>query len=545
MNSEKYFSLNFIAAGFAVLALAAFAPSTRANVYATNIKIDGALTGTTNVSQGTGVTITYILNEPASSGVTIKILSGATSVRTINVAGGSAGTARGLNTVTWNGKNDGNANVPSGTYNVSITAASAGYSVWTQINTNTDAGYSVYWPSGIAVDTKTNSPYYGRIAIANGADTLANNPGVVKCNADGSYADEGPAGPSTAGYSFFPDGNLGDSCRSLKWGTDDRIYFDDWTGPGNIVACDMAMTTNIIVLNALNFPGTASAGNWSDIDITDPGTTNALGWMADFSYPSIGIWCWPLTNNGIADPNFPGINVITSPSDAIPLRSNFGLKIDEGGDIFFGSFRSGPGDTSPKITSVTNWTSASLPISSSNIGWQQGTYVDNSYLDVSDVSFDSRTHPKYVSASFNGSSAGMKILNAADGTLVTNINQNVSAYYIATCWDNVGNVYAGSGNSTWLVFSPPGANQATTVAVAAAVVVGSLQITSIVNSGATVTIQFTGNPSQPASAFTLLSSSAVGGTYTPAAGAAITGGAGNYQATVPANGNSQFYRIKQ
>ena len=75
--------------------------------------------------------ISYILNEPASAGVTIKILSGATAVRTISLAGGSAGTTRGTNTVVWDGKDDSSANVPGGNYSVSIKAAATGYGGWT------------------------------------------------------------------------------------------------------------------------------------------------------------------------------------------------------------------------------------------------------------------------------------------------------------------------------------------------------------------------------------------------------------------------------
>src|SRR5438477_12213321 len=123
------------ALAFAIAAMSV-APSAHANVYASNIKLNGAL-GNATAAHGGSVNISYILNEPASSGVTIKILSGATVVRTINVAGGGAGALQGLNTVAWDGKNDSNANVPPGTYSVSITAASAGYGGWTTIINNT------------------------------------------------------------------------------------------------------------------------------------------------------------------------------------------------------------------------------------------------------------------------------------------------------------------------------------------------------------------------------------------------------------------------
>ncbi|MDQ6630427.1 MAG: hypothetical protein M3Y82_01560, partial [Verrucomicrobiota bacterium] len=46
------------------------ASDARANVYATNIKLNGNLTNSVSVGQGSPVQITYILNEAATAGVT-------------------------------------------------------------------------------------------------------------------------------------------------------------------------------------------------------------------------------------------------------------------------------------------------------------------------------------------------------------------------------------------------------------------------------------------------------------------------------------------
>lgn len=559
MNCKRYLRRTPILTGLALaLALATTSPTAHANVYATNIKINGTLTGAAPVFEGSGATITYILNEPASLGLAIQIYSGATLVRTIAIAGGSVGTIRGLNSVVWDGKDDSDAVVGPGNYTVSITAGSNGYLEWTQINDPADPGYTVYWPSGIVVDTSTNSAYYGRIMVANGADTIANNPGIVKLNADGTYADEGPAGPSTAGYNFVPDGYTSDCCRSLKYGTDDRVYFNDWTGSGKIVACDMIMSTNQTIADTGIWPG--NPGNWAEIEVTDPGTTNALAWFGDANYPPAGFWVFPMTNNGVADMNSGGFNVIANGPD-VPVRSGFGLMIDEGGNMWFGSTRANATDASPKLTSVTNvwqaadgsptnwWNSVNpYPFLDQNLNWQDGAEVNSTFTYSSAVAIDSRTNPKYVSQTFYGNAGGMKIINAADGTSVTNINQGIGVFYIGTCFDNVGNVYAGSGAHNWAAFSPPGSNQATTPAVVTmdVTVAPTLpHVTKISVSAGTVTIDFTGDASDPASAFTLLSSGTVNGTYGPATGAAITGTAGSYQATVSTSGGMQFYRIQR
>jgi hypothetical protein len=69
-------------------------------------------------------------------------------------------------------------------------------------------------------------------------------------------------------------------------------------------------------------------------------------------------------------------------------------------------------------------------------------------------------------------------------------------------------------------------------------------ITSIQVVGANVQINFTGSAADAASAFTLLSAGTVNGTYLDA-GATMSGSSGSFQATVPVNGATRFYRIKR
>jgi|ERR1035437_1706032 hypothetical protein len=564
MKFRNHLQRSSIITGLALgLALASYAPSAHANVYASNIKINGVLTGSASVAQGSGASISYILNEPASLGLEIQIFSGGTAIRTIVIAGGLSGTSQGLNTVAWDGKDDTTANVPPGNYSVVITAASAGYLDWTQIINN--ANTKVYWPSGVAVDTSTNSPYYGRVMVANGVTTALNvapHPvGIVKFNADGSEADEGQSTPPST---FRTDAFLSDSCRQIKYGTDDRIYFFDWVGYGRVWACDMQMTTSQMLIDGdLNATFSSETYGPSGFDVTDPGTTNGLVWMCDAAdFPSVGVWAFPLTNNGVADSVNGGINVLgTGPN--ISLVAGPGMMITESGDIYIGEVRFNASDPTPRAISITNvWPSAvdgsptnwwngteSYPITSTRLNWAVGG-SDDTFRQEEALAIDSRTSPKYVSVAMKGASGGVRILNAADGTLVTNINQNGTVFYVGTGWDNVGNVYLGNAAHFWEAWSPPGANQAATPAIATVQVTAPatpLHITSIAISGGTVTIHFTGNASDPASAFTLLSSATVSpqSSYTPAAGATITGSAGSYTATVPSSGAIEFYRIKR
>src|SRR5580704_12249429 len=123
--------LSVLGGGALLMAVLVAGPELKANVYASNIKLNGGLSSVTN-NAGTPVTISYILNEPATLGTTINILSGATVVDSISIAAGNAGTLRGTNSVVWGGTNSSGANVPGGIYSVSITPESSGYTNWTQ-----------------------------------------------------------------------------------------------------------------------------------------------------------------------------------------------------------------------------------------------------------------------------------------------------------------------------------------------------------------------------------------------------------------------------
>jgi hypothetical protein len=116
-------------------------------------------------------------------------------------------------------------------------------------------------------------------------------------------------------------------------------------------------------------------------------------------------------------------------------------------------------------------------------------------------------------------------------------------------WDAVGNLYyLDDVPGVWRAVSPPGTNQATTVALPVVQVTGSTQplyITSIGVSAGTVTIRFTGGSSDPASAFSLISAPLANGLFSSAPSAIITGSGGAFQVTVGTNGPVQFYRIQR
>jgi hypothetical protein len=571
MKSPQYLRSNSIVGGLALaLALATAAPSARANVFASNVKINGGITNV-SVAQGTNVIISYLLNEPASLGVTIKILSGATAVRTLSIAGGSAGTMRGTNTVVWDGKSDSNANAPGGNYSVSITAASSGYAGWTKITDDNNVGNYVYEARGIAVDRNTNSPYYGRIFVGNSDDNSTNGTspflgdylGIQKLNADGSYADEGgfsTGGVAWSGGYFAP--------WKIRTSDDDYVYVADWTYAGDIYRFDPVISTNSVHVFAA--PGDGSMGSWSGFCLAGKGTNTVL-WATDADYPplappSLGINEFAVQPDGtfaatngtpvVAVGGLPGLNL-----------APYAVALDKAGTIYTVQSVYDQGDPSAWVLRFPAYnpaTNGGAP--ETNADWVAGPGDD--YCGAFGVAVDPTG--TYVAAAFWGyqgaqwTSGNIKILNATNGTVITNLDLGVSypsrlttnvvpaldpTHHLDTDadWDAVGNLYyLDDWPGCWRAFSPPGTNQATTFALPVVQVIGSVQppyITSIRVSAGKVTIHFTGGSGDPAWAFQLLSAPAAKGAYSTAAGAVITGSGGSFQAVVPASGPLQFYRI--
>ena len=566
MTPPKDLHRNWIVGALALaLALTAFAPSAQANVYATNIKING---GTTNLSvqPGTSVSISYILNEPASAGVTVKVLSGATAVRSISLAGGAVGAKRGTNTVVWDGKDNGGSIVPGGNYSVSITAASTGYSRWTvTTDDNNDGNYS--WEArGIAVDRNIQSPYYGRVFVGNSTDNSAGGAsplfgdylGIQKLNADGSYADEGG----------FSDGDVawqggGFAPWKIRVSDDDKVYVMDLAGFGDVYRFDPIISTNSI-LHVLRGDNDGT-NELSGMAVVGTGASTQL-WMTDDHSLGSGILKFGVTADGTCATNDTGTTVVGvgGSLDAAP----YAVALDKSGNVYCVQNRQGQGDLSPRVFRFPAYdpgTNGGVPIT--NADWSvpasddtagtHGIAVDPTGTYVAACFWGYGTSPPYTGGN-------LKIYYATNGMVVTNFdfgvsytNKHTDQYSINPTqhmdtdadWDAVGNLYyLDDLGIVWRAVSPPGTNQATTVALPVVQVGGAAQpfyITSIAVSAGTVTIRFTGGSSDLASAFSLLSAPLAKGAYSPAAGAIITGSGGNFQATVPANGPVQFYRVQR
>jgi hypothetical protein len=447
--------------------------SARANVYATDIRLNGSLQAGV-VVPGSPLTISFILNEAATH-VSVQICAGSNVVKTF-----AASTNAGLNTVVWNGTNDDGGAAAVGVYNVSITAAAAGYDSWTNI-TDDGANFFVSVPTGIAVNKNTNSPYYGRVFVGN---TYAGNGmgvGILKCNSDGSAAEEGGFG--TGGYAWSGGGSGAGYDEPSPWmmdiGSDDRLYVDDWfqngAANGVVVSFDQVLSTNYFsVLEPDNYP-------YAGISLSGPCVcgegTNMQIYMADINtvyLGGLGILCWTLNSNGVIASNDTGTVEVTLTNNSDLTLAPYAVSVDASGDIYTIQ-RDETNDPNPRVLCFPPPPASGPPDTTAlwKIGGGNPALV-NSYGVAVDPT---ATFVAVASRGYNDGNGpdaladgGISIFFAASGSLVTNINQdpagNTNQEMIDVAWDNVGNLYANDfSDSVWRVYSPPGSNQATTVAV--------------------------------------------------------------------------------
>ena len=519
-------------------------PTARANVYATDIRLNGALTDL-QLGSATNVNITYILNEPATAGVTISITSGATLVQTITLTNTSPGTLKGANLVVWDGTDLNGTNVGMGTYAVSITAFSDGFGDWTRISDDSDSTNYVWEARGIAVNKNPTSPYYGRIFVGNvyeGPSVFPQNPnpdpgdlvGLLKRNADGSPAEEGVY--SSGGWSWAT--NSGFSPWKIEVAADDRVYISDQTA-GVILSFDETLSSGSrrVVLTTNNFPTATNA--LSGPCLTGSGTNMYL-WVTDTNYAGgTGIRRWDVGTNGAVATNDLGTTIIQAGEGAPPLLS---APSYSGGQFHF--TLNGSANASYIIqasTDLTNWSAVATNVATSSEraidlhapgsrSFYRALSAGGSDLDLApyDIAVDSSNRiytiqlvtetadpayrvfrfpayggtaeaaadwkigngddvmrgaygiavdpgARYVAVAFIGSGLGLgtacvngaaRVFETTNGAPVVTLTPATYHDHTDVAWDNVGNLYVTDDyDAFWRVFSPPGTNEATTVAV--------------------------------------------------------------------------------
>ena len=440
--------------------------SVRANVYATNIKLNSHA-HTAVVAVGNPLAINYILNEPASAGVSVQIFSGTNLIRTITVTNGQSGTMRGTNAVIWDGNDDQTNVVTSGFYSVSITAAANGYTQWTQITDDLNPGNAVFEPRGIAINQNSKSPYYGRVFVGNAptpesANTVdpSHEVGILKLNTDGSPADEGIF--STGGYGW--SGNKLSPWK-IAISADDKVYINDWSGNGMVMAFDQLITTNnyLTVLRADNLPRDG-AGDMSGPFVSGSGTNTQI-WMADVSVnagPSAGIVRWTVTADGTLATNDEGTVIIPITSSNLTVAP-WDVTVDGQGNIYTIQRRDDYADLENRVFRFPAYGESGQP--PLNMDWAIGS-EDDTLINAYGIAVNpAGTYVSVATRGYGpGQLGGVTIFDAPTGTEITNIVAEADGQHTDTAWDNVGNMYETDlAARVWRAYSPPGTNQATTV----------------------------------------------------------------------------------
>jgi hypothetical protein len=441
----------------------------RAYVYATNVRLNH-LTNNAAISPGTPVEISYILNEPASDGVTLQIFADTNVINSFEFASNAPGAMRGMNSIVWDGTDTNGAPVSDGLYSVSVTARSTGFSDWTQTTDDRNSGNYVFEPRGIAVNQNTNSVYYGRVFVgnahANGGDNTVpgNNVGILKRNGDGSPADEG--GFSTGGYSWAGDFY---SPWKIEVSADDKVYINDWNAltEGVVLAFDQELSPNYTtVLSDSNWPKDGFA-DLSGPAITGGGTNTQL-WMADVSTNfggSVGIVGFNVdTNLAVAngDTGFVAVPGTNSDLDMAP----YDVALDRAGNIY----------TIQRVVDLDNVEQRVLRFAAfdgtnqvTNADWKIGAN-DDTLVNAYGVAVN--PPGTYVAVAVRGygnngvfNYGGFEVFDATNGDFIAGFADGTNSC-TDVAWDNVGNLYVtDAAEGVWRAYSPPGSNQSTTIGV--------------------------------------------------------------------------------
>ncbi|HLH55516.1 MAG TPA: hypothetical protein VKY92_18085, partial [Verrucomicrobiae bacterium] len=283
--------------------------------------------------------------------------------------------------------------------------------------------------------------------------------------------------------------------------------------------------------------------------------TNTQIWMANTEAAQLTRWM--VGPNSVCMTNDTGTNLVTSTA----VTNFFSVALDRAGNIYTCARTGLNGDPSPRVFRFGSISAAAGP--ETNALWAVGA-GDDTYAGASGIAVDPTG--KYVAVSFQGpdgpftTNGNTKVLWATNGALAANIDLGVvmqgdENHADTDCaWDAVGNLYyIDFYFSAWRAVSPPGTNQSATVALGAIqftgntnVVPTSIQFTKISASATNVVLNFSGGTNDPASAYILLSSPLANGSYAPVQNATISKTSpGLFQATVPRNGPTQFFRIRR
>jgi len=448
---------------FVLLLVFVFSINSFANVYATDVKVSS----TTLEADGTAtVSISFILNEAADSGVDIKIYNSDTNlIRTISLTTAP----KGVNTVEWDGKDNGGTIVAVGDYSIEVTASDDGYTAWTKISDDTKT--AIYSPRGIAVNRNPESPYFGRVYVTNKAAGTSTNTGAF-------YTDQGILmytqdqefiGFSNGGVTW-PASTSG-SPHKLMISPDDMVYVGDYAND-LLYAFDEEISdaSQLLVLDASNREtGQYIAGHW----VAGTGADRAI-YTADGHYGAYtGIKKYDIGTNETMPDNDTGYVIIERPNG---LYYQYDVEVASDGSVYMCQYRSAKGEVLDKDGNLINVKAAgeAYPIVKYkpwvDDGSQTPYTIDDTLWTVTKQMTDAKgiglDEPRNRIAYGAYNSGNVYIFNATTGELVETVASGRNRTW-DVAFDAVGNMYLIDNSSEyWTMVSPPdGANSYTTPCV--------------------------------------------------------------------------------
>lgn len=443
---------------------ACFASSCAANVYPTNL---GQSANLVNQNLNDTVNLSYLLND-AATGVTVEVLNSSNAVVRTIVAGGLT---KGSHSVVWDGKDDSSNFVPTGDYTFRVNTTGAAGNAWTKFSANGLLN-NFEQALGVAVNKNPDSPYYGRLYVAN--SRLAPSPtvdhgrttgdGIYMLNAD--LSDMGIAGGTgvhAAGINWTtPGGNAGPF--RLEVGPDDSLYITDWSdGHSGLWQTDPNVaTTAIEVLDSTGRAGSglnATHGSISDVIVVGTGASRVIYTAdEDFNPPNTGSILRYNIGNAATFSGAPSgfvyqdtANEITNSRNSIALASD-------------GTFWLSQNVASGSVSSLIQFNSAGTILweSVAPSGGLATTTAADPLRNAQGMAYDPINNVLAV-ISNRASTGGLitifdpvtkSVLTTFSFTSTTSQNTNTDAAF-----DNAGNLYVGNISNEYVhVWSPPNGN---------------------------------------------------------------------------------------
>lgn len=426
-----------------------------ANVFASDISLSAS---SIDVGNTETTTISFILNEHARMGVEVKIYDGnSTLVRTLMLDKG----VQGENSVEWDGKDDQGAFVDNGDYSIKVTAADSGYAEWTMISDSMET--NLYYPRGITINNDVNSPYFGRITVSNGEDSLGGvfgdqHAGFYMYNADRSFIGYADGGVEWGG---------GSSPDKLQIGEDGNLYVCDYSNDiGWQFDQDASPESGIQLFDDTN----KDPGQWiSGMYVYGTGMDRTI-------YTADGNWNEGLSTLAIKAYDIGTDEFAEGLGDSVCLRWGAyytrAVELDNEGNIYVGNFRWGTGQA-PSIMKFPPRQDTVMAVADTI--WT--TDINDWARGVRGIGIDENHGLVGYGEYYNP--CRILLFDQETGAFVDSIqvphSPAIHLFISEIDFDAVGNVYATAlGFNQWVVFSrPDGENSFTTPALDMVTVTGS------------------------------------------------------------------------